>query len=354
MRVLAFTRYDSDAASTRYRLLQYLPALAEAGIEVEWHPLLGHGHMKRLVDGGGGAARRVPAAYARRLASLVAARRPDLIWVYGELFPYLPAAFEQAAMPDAVPVIYDWDDAFHLAYVEHGRAAVRRFLGRKFDRLLSAAAAVTCGNAFLRDHAARFCERSLVVPTVVDTDRWLPGLVIEGPPMIGWIGSPTTWANVRPLLGLLARLHRETGARVRAIGAGAAAEADRFEGLDLIEWSEATEIAEVQRFSIGIMPLLDRSFERGKSGFKLIQYMACGLPVMASPVGVNSSIVRDGVNGMLAASEAEWEQGLRRLIGDAGLRNRLGAAGRGIAIAEYSLASQAPRLVELFREVARS
>jgi glycosyltransferase involved in cell wall biosynthesis len=170
--------------------------------------------------------------------------------------------------------------------------------------------------------------------------------------VIGWIGSPSTWGNVRPLLGLLERIHRDTGTRVRAIGAGAAAAADRFEGLDLVDWDEATEIAEVQRLSIGIMPLLDRSFERGKSGFKLIQYMACGLPVIASPVGVNSSIVRDGHNGLLASSEGEWEAGLRRLIADAAVRSGFGAEGRALAVAQYSLASQAPRLVQLFRQVA--
>ena len=97
MPVLAFTRYHRDAASTRYRLLQFLPALEHAGIEVEWHPLLGHGHMKRLVDGRGGAGRGVAIAYGRRLATLATTRKPDLLWIYGELFPYLPAALELAA-----------------------------------------------------------------------------------------------------------------------------------------------------------------------------------------------------------------------------------------------------------------
>ena len=353
MRVLAFTRYDRDAASTRYRLLQYLPALEAAGIEVTWHPLLGDGHMKRLVDGRGGAGRGVAAAYARRLRTLAAAHKPDLLWVYGELFPFLPAALEQAAMPRGVPVLYDWDDAFHLAYQAHNRAPVRRLLGAKFERLLEGAAAVTCGNDVVRDYASRFCERTLVVPTVVDTERWRPAESAAAPPVIGWIGSPTTWVNMRPLLPLLARLYHEIGTRTCAVGAGSAAEADRFEGLDLVNWSEATEIDEVQRFSIGIMPLLDRPFERGKSGFKLIQYMACGLPVMASPVGVNRSIVDEGRNGFLASDEAQWEQGLRRLIADPALRQRLGSEGRSRAVETYSLASQAPRLIDLFRAVSR-
>lgn len=351
MRVLAFTRYDRDAASTRYRLLQFLPAFEKAGNDVEWHPLLGEGHMQRLVEGRGGLRGRIPAAYARRLATLVTARKPDLLWVYGELFPYLPAVAEQTAMPRRVPVVYDWDDAFHLAYQNHHSLPVRQLLGDKFDRLLARAAAVTCGNDLLRDHARSFCINSLVVPTVVDTEQWRPATSPPADPVIGWIGSPTTWTNMRPLLPLLARLHRDTGVRIRAIGAGRAAEADRFDGLDLVDWNERTEIAEVQAFSIGVMPLLDRPFERGKSGFKLIQYMACGLPVMASPVGVNSSIVQDGINGFLATEESAWEEGFRRLVSDPALRAHFGLEGRTRAVSDYSLASQAPRLIDLFRDL---
>lgn len=352
MRVLAFTRYGEDAASTRHRLLQFLPALGQAGIAVEWHPLLGHGHMQRLVEGRSSDRLQLPAAYARRLATLLSAKRPDLLWVYGELLPFVPAAVELAAMPDGIPVIYDWDDAFHLRYQEHGNKLVRRALSGKFDRLLSRAAAVTCGNALLRDHAARCCPRTLIVPTVVDTDRWRPAAAPRFSPVIGWIGSPSTWGNVRPLLGLFAQLHRDLGVRLRAIGAGAAAEADRFDGLDLIDWSEATEIAEVQRFSIGIMPLVDRPFERGKSGFKLIQYMACGLPVVASPVGANRDIVEAGRNGFLATSLAEWDEALRRLLADPALRQQMGDAGRHRAERHYSLNAAAPELVQLFRKVA--
>lgn len=190
----------------------------------------------------------------------------------------------------------------------------------------------------LRDHAARFCGRTLVVPTVVDTEQWRPSVPLAERPIIGWIGSPTTWPNMRPLLPLLERLHRETGTRTRAIGAGTAAEADRFEGLDLVGWSEDSEIAAVRSMSIGIMPLLDRPFERGISGFKLIQYMPCGMPVVASPVGVISSIVEDGRNGILALSDHKWETYLRRLIAEAALRRQFGEEGRKRAVTDYSLA----------------
>jgi glycosyltransferase involved in cell wall biosynthesis len=268
------------------------------------------------------------------------------------MFPWLPSGFERLIRRWKLPVVYDFDDAFFVPYDEHPRAIVRRVLGDKLRPLIEGAAACTCGNDYLRDYAARWCERSIVVPTVVDTERYVPATPPKDPPVIGWIGSPTTWANVRPLLPALAELCRSTGARFRAVGAGKVPEADLFDGLDLVSWSEAAEIAEVQRFTIGIMPLIDAPFHRGKSGYKLVQYMACGLPTVASPVGVNRQIVVDGQTGLLAGSEAEWVEALRDLLGDVQLRSNLGAAGRARAVGAYSLANEAPRLVQLLRSVA--
>lgn len=347
MRVAAFTKYDREAASTRQRLLQYVPSLAAAGFTIDHHPLLGDDYVRGLVTGRRPSAMAIATAYWRRFRQLLGARDCDLIWVYAELFPWLPAAFETLALRTGKPIIYDLDDAFFVPYED------KPLLDGKLEPLLRAAAACTCGNDYLRDYASRFCERSLVVPTVVDTKLYQPVRKAAGePPAIGWIGSPSTWVNVRPLLPLLRQLCAERGMRIRVVGAGAAAEQDSFPGLDLVDWSEATEVVEVQRMDIGIMPLLDRPFERGKSGYKLVQYMACGLPVVASPVGVNAEVVTQGVNGFLASSPEEWREALIRLLDDPGLRQEMGRAGRQRAEQSYSLASQAPRVVSLFESVA--
>ena len=346
MRVAAFTKYDREAASTRQRLLQYVPSLEAAGFTIEHHPLLGNDYVRGLVTGRRPSAVAIASSYLRRFRQLLETRECDLIWVYAELFPWLPAAFERLALRAGKPIIYDLDDAFFLPYKG------KPLLDGKLEPLLRAAAACTCGNAYLRDYASRFCERSIVVPTVVDTSIYLPvKRPGDGSLVIGWIGSPSTWANVQPLLPMLRQLCAEHGARFRVVGAGAAAEQDRFPGLDLVDWSEATEVAEVQRMDIGIMPLLDRPFERGKSGYKLVQYMACGLPVVASPVGVNAEIVADGASGFLASSLEEWRQALVRLLDDATLRLSMGQVGRQRAEHAYSLASQAARLVALFESV---
>jgi glycosyltransferase involved in cell wall biosynthesis len=355
MRILALTRYGTLAASTRQRFVAYVPALAAAGMDVDFSPLLANDHLRRLVAGAGTSWLRVAGSYTARLLALFKARRYDLVWVHCELFPYLPGGERLAAILDR-PVVFDFDDAIFHYYDSSSRPWVRRLLGRKLEPLLRRAAACTCGNDYLREYASRFCERSLVVPTVVDTSIYRPRERSDGggPPTIGWIGSPSTWVDVRPLLPLFEQLHRETGVRFRAVGAGAGALADQFEGLDLVDWTEATEVSEVQRMDIGIMPVRDLPFQRGKSGYKLVQYMACGLPVVASPVGVNCKMVTAGDNGFLAADEAEWRKALLQLIGNAQLRDRMGDSGRKLVEQSYSLASQAPRLVELFKSVAAS
>ena len=301
MRVAAFTKYGREAASTRQRVLQYVPHLESAGIEVDVHPLLDDGYVRSLASGIAASKVSIAAAYWRRFRQLAVAQSADLIWVYAEMFPWLPAGFERLALRSGKPVVYDCDDAFFHSYDDHSNPLVRRLLGRKLVPLIRASTAVCAGNEYLGDYARRFNDKIVILPTVVDTNAYRPAPVPADRPLtIGWIGSPSTWAFVRPILPLLAELSRERGVRFLAIGAGPAAAADQFEGMVAEPWTEASEIAAVQAMDIGIMPLPDEPWARGKCGYKLIQYMACGLPVVASPVGVNTTIVADGETGLIA------------------------------------------------------
>jgi glycosyltransferase involved in cell wall biosynthesis len=245
------------------------------------------------------------------------------------------------------------DDAFFHAYDDHPKAAVRRLLGGKLTPLMRGAAAVCAGNAYLADYAFRRGAAPHILPTVVDTDLYWPGGDQAGAALtIGWIGSPSTWKFVRPHLPLLAELCARHGARFLAVGAGAGAAGDAFPGMVLQPWSEAGEIAAVQAMDIGVMPLPDEPWARGKSGYKLIQYMACGLPVVASPVGVNVEIVDDGENGLLATSPDEWRAALEQLIASPDRRRAMGKLGRTRAVEDYSLAAHAPRLVTIMQHAA--
>ena len=350
MKILALTKYARRAASTRQRFTQYFPYLAGHGIEVEISALLDDGYLERLARGERTGRKGALPAYVRRVRRLLR-RDFDLLWVQYDLFPYLPGLFEGLVGLGKRPIVCDFDDAIFHLYDRHPRGLVRRLLGRKLAPLLSRATACICGNAYLESYAERWCRNSIVIPTVVDTDLYRP--VPHAPderPVVGWIGSPTTWANVEPLLPIILPLLGEAGAAFHVVGAGPRAEG--IAGVKAIEWSEEGEIPAVQGMDIGLMPLLDRPFERGKCGYKLIQYMACGLPVIASPVGVNSEIVEDGVNGFLVNDPEGWAAALRRLLGDPALRQRLGAAGRQRVEQQYSLAAQQPVLLGVLRSAA--
>ena len=351
MRVTAFTKYDREAASTRQRFLQYIPALAEAGIELTYQPLLDNAYVRSLSTGEHWSRLKVLRAYCERLVELIRGSRADILWVYGELFPYLPLPFDRLVFRHGTPVVYDCDDAFFVPYEQHASAVVRTLLTGKLDSLIASAAAATCGNEYLRERASEFCDCSLLFPTVVDTTIYIPAPAVERNPItIGWMGSPSTWENVRPILPMLQQLCAERGCRFRVVGAGNAARRDLFPAMELLPWCEESEVRDVQSFDIGISPLVDGPFQRGKSGYKLIQYMACGIPSVASPVGANKDVLNSDC-GIFATTADEWCSALRRLLDDPALRQQLGSASRERAVGYYSLHVHAPRLIKLFKQL---
>lgn len=346
VRILALTKYGPQAASTRQRLLQFAPYLADHGIEIEARPLLDDGYVRALAKGERFSRRRVLASYARRLAILASANRYDLIWVHFEAFPYAPAFLERLLGFVGRPVVVDFDDAIFHMYDRHSSSLVRSLLGRKLQPLLRLATAVTVGNSYLESYVGKFNRDVTVIPTVVDTERYTPKRkeLIGQPLVIGWIGSPSTWPYVERVLPYILPRVNEAGAVFRAVGAGPAAM--KWDLVEAREWSEEGEIDEVRQMDIGIMPLPEEDWAKGKCGYKLIQYMACGLPTIASPVGVNTKIVAHGETGFLASDAKAWCDALDRLLGDRELRAKMGARGREVAVNRYSLQSQEPRLLD--------
>lgn len=344
IRIYAFMKYGRDAASTRQRLLQFLPYLATHGVAVEWTPLLDDDYVKSIARGEGGRWGGVLGGYARRLLQLRALRRYDLVWVYLESFPYMPGWIERLVFFARRPVVYDFDDAIFHQYDLARNRLVRAVLSRKIGTIIRRSCAVIAGNHYLADYASRHGATPVVIPTVVDTDHYVPSEGRgEAGLTVGWIGSPSTWAYVEPLLPTLLPLFHRHGARFLVIGAGP--NAKDIAGVDAVEWSETGEVAGIQAMDIGVMPVPDTPWARGKCGYKLIQYMACGVPAVGSPVGVNVEIVQDRVTGLLADTPAEWEHALDLLLTDAAMRRDMGRHGRERAVALYSLDAQAPRLL---------
>lgn len=351
MRVLALAKYGSRAASTRQRILQYTPYLAKREIEIELRPLLDDHYIERLARGEPQPRSTIVNSYLRRVADLFRARRFDVIWIQYEAFPYLPTIAEQLLRLVGVPIVYDIDDAIFHQYDRHSSPVIRKMLGRKLVPLLRGASVCLCGNAYLQAYASQYCSNSIIVPTVVDTKDYHPTAEVRSmPPVIGWIGSPSTWSYVEPMLPTLLPQLARYGATMRVVGAGPRARG--IAGIDAIDWTEANEVADIQQMDIGIMPLPDEPWARGKCGYKLIQYMACGLPVVASPVGVNQEIVMPGKNGFLATNFSEWVDALDKLICDPDLRRAFGRDGLAVVETRYSLQSQQDRVASALEQAA--
>ncbi len=347
MKILALTRYSRLGASSRLRTLQYLPRLAEAGISVTVAPFFDDDYLIRLY-GRQSQKAQYPGFFGRRIATLRAASDHDAIWIEKEALPWLPWAVERRLLPKGLPVIVDYDDAIFHRYDRHRSRLVRTLLGRKIDSVMAHADLVIAGNEYLRDRAIRAgARRTEIVPTVVDLDRYDPvASRSDHRPKIGWIGSPSTAPYLATIMPAVEKVAGASQADWIAIGARDDQLAAPFQSA---RWSEDDEVALLRTLDIGIMPLPDDDWSRGKCGYKLIQYMACGLPVIASPIGANCEIVAPGVNGFLADGHEEWADALGRLLANPDLRTRMGAAGRAIVERRYSLQSQAPRLADLLR-----
>lgn len=353
MKVLLLSRYGPQGASSRVRMYQFLPALEAAGIAVTAAPLIDDALLLRRYAAGRHAPRALLGPYFARLLAVLRSRAYDLLWIEYELFPWLPAALDLLVARGAPPYVVEYDDAVFHHYDSHASALVRTLLGRKHDRLMARAAAVIAGNPYLADRAERAgATRVVTLPSVVDTDVFVPAAgAADGPPVIGWIGSPTTAAYLREIGPVLAALTQSGATRVRLVGLEP--DATLPFAYEARPWTREREVAEVQGFDIGVMPLPDDRWTRGKCGYKLVQYMACGKPVVASPVGVNATIVRDGIDGCLAADAAAWAAALDALVRDAARREAMGAAGRARAVEHWSARTVAPRLAEVLASSAR-
>jgi glycosyltransferase involved in cell wall biosynthesis len=347
MKVLFLTKYGQLAASTRHRYTQFVPFLEQHGIECHISPLLDDEYLRRKFATGRTWHLSLTRAFITRIAALSRAHRYDLVLLHCEVFPYLPSIFERYLKLVNVPYYYDYDDAIFHQYDRHPNRWVRRLLRNKVRSIMKGSDCVLAGNEYLASYARKVARRVHVLPTVVDTSRYTPKEAnsdARKPFTIGWIGSPSTALYLQEKAEAFEQFcSRHRNSRVVAIGSGPV----RLPGvpLEIRQWREEAEVDDLREFDVGVMPLPDTPWAWGKSGFKLIQYMACGLPVIASPIGTNRDLVDNGRNGFLATTDAEWVGALEKLIQDPALRAQMGKAGLEKVISNYSLQVAAPRLL---------
>jgi hypothetical protein len=353
IKILALIRYSRRGASSRLRFNQYEPLLLADGINVKVKHLFSDCYVQALQQNSKNIF-EVLSAYSSRVKVLLFNQKFDLIWIEKEALPWLPYWLEKILIRGNVPYVLDYDDAVFHYYDHSANSFVKGLLAKKHPQLMVGASLVIAGNKYIADFARKSGAKNVkIVPTAIDLDRYvetLPFNIDKKLPCIGWIGQNSTANYLLPYKPVFEQLISENLAYFSAIGIDS-----HTLGLPMspITWTEQTEVESIFGFDVGIMPLEDGPFERGKCGYKLIQYMACGLPVVASPVGVNCEIVEHGVTGFLASTLDEWEQALRVLVSDSNLRKRMGQAGRQKVEKEYCIQKTGPILSRLLLEVAK-
>jgi len=361
MRLAVVCPYPLDRApSQRYRWERYLERLQADGVQTTVLPLLDESAYEILYRPGENA-RKVRAAIggiAGRLNQLPHVSRADVVLLHREAFFLGGPWIERAIFATGTPVVFDFDDAIWLPNVSRAnRWVVGLKWGHKTGQILSHCRVALAGNDYLADYALRHCDDVRVLPTIVDSDEYRCPDAPEGgghppPPVtIGWTGSSTTAGYLDALDDVLGTIQRESEVRIRIIGAPAYR--PRSYDAEVIPWSSESEVADLCPIDIGVMPLPDEEWARGKCGGKLIQYMGLGKAAVASPVGVNSTIVRHGENGLLASTPEEWLSALRSVVSDPKLRERLGTAARRTVEDSYSVDATYPVFLKALRDAAR-
>lgn len=354
MKVLVFTKYPRMGASSRLRTLQYLPLLEQQGFEFTVQSLFDEAYLKNLYSKGSRSRLAVLKYYFKRLITLLTAPRYDLLWIEKELFPYLPAFAERILTLFDVRYIVDYDDAIFHNYDLSSNPIIRRLLAHKIDKVMMHSECVMAGNRYLAARAKSAGAKNIqLLPTVVDHSRYQSRPENDANLLtVGWIGSPSTQKYVVEIFSALQAVHQKTPFRLLLVGATDEISV-QLPGLqvEVQPWSEESEVDLICSMDIGIMPLQDGPWEKGKCGYKLIQYMASGVPVVASDVGVNSEIVNHWSVGFLASNDSEWQEALASLLTDLSLREQYGSNGRLAVEKYYSLHAQLPMLLSVLNSI---
>ena len=350
IKVLALSPIPEEGAGCRFRVSQYIPYLREAGFDVTVSPFYSREYFAFVYRPGNYLRKATGFASLtlRRINELFSMRDYDLVLLYREAIPIGSPFIERAIARRGIPIVYDFDDAIFLPAVSEANKAVS-FLKNpeKVAEILTLSQQVAVGNEFLASYARKFNSHVTVIPTAVDTTRFVPRAA--APPedgrrlVVGWIGSPTTFQYLESLKDVLAAVSARHPFTLKVSGAGRTV---NFPGVDVqvVPWSMADEVSLFNTCDIGVYPLTDDDWSRGKCGFKAIQCMACGVPVVAAAVGVNRDIIQHGVNSMLASTPQEWINGLSELLTNPALRQTMAVAGRRTIEERYSLQVTAPQL----------
>ena len=352
-KILILTRFDTQGASSRYRFYQFIPYLKKNNFDVNISYLLSNNYLGYIYNGKKLKKNiSILISYIKRIIILFKVKNYDLIWVEKENFPWIPFCIENYFINKFPTYVIDFDDPIFHTYDQYPNKFLRKIYKNKISKIMQSSNLVVAGNYYISNYAKRNGVKNVkVIPTVVNHEKYLSKSDNNHHPKftIGWIGSPSTARHIQVAKEALIKICSDSNVQFLVIGANSSDLNDI--PAKIIPWLEETENSNLSKFDVGIMPLPDTPWERGKCGFKIIQYMASSIPVIASPVGINNHIVDHGINGFLAKDSSEWIKYIEILKNDSELRISMGLAGQKKVKEKYSLSNIAPKISMLLEKI---
>ena len=345
MKILFLTKYDTLAASSRLRAYQYKDKMDSSRFEVDVKPLLSNRYLERKFTNKRISIFYLAYLFFKRIFDLLNTDKYDVIIIHLELFPFIPPVFEWLLFKTNKKIYFDYDDAVYHNYDMADNFLIRLFLGPKIKYLMRKADGVIAGNNYTEKYALNSgATNILILPTVINIDDYAdkaPAYASKKNFTIGWIGSPSTATYLEIVKEPLAKLGQITPVSLHLVGAGSNLNLS-IDNVEVISvgWSEENEQKALKEFDVGIMPLYDRPWDKGKCAFKLIQYMASFLPVVSSNVGMNAEIINNRANGLLASSSDDWFDSLYKIYHDRDIRKVMGNNGRRLIETDFTIQSR--------------
>lgn len=353
MKVLFLVLHRKDRSpGQRYRHEQYIPFLESHGIECHFSPLLRTKKEDAIFYSGGSTLKKIIVglkALYRRIHDLRRANDYDYIFIYRDAF-FFGTFFEKAISKKKAKLIFDFDDAIWLMDKNPNQGFFNLLKNPgKTDEITKLCDHIIVGNQYLAAHARTFNTSVSIIPSTVDLEFYQnPDQLTKEKTCIGWTGSFSTVKHLQTVEPALETIREKYGDQVYFKVIGDPNYENKKLGIKGIPWQSATEVIDLGELDIGLMPLPDNEWTKGKCGMKGLQYMALSIATIMSPVGVNKEIIQDGVNGFLAASEDEWIEKLSLLIENPDLRKKMGEAGRQTVEKTYSVEANKEKWLEVF------
>lgn len=326
------------AGSSRMRSFQYFPYLEREGWAVTVKPFFDDAYLQDFY-GGKKNVLAVLKSYIRRILVLLTVFGYDKVVIEKEIFPYLPAFAEKLLQVFGVKYIVDYDDAIFHNYDQSANPYFKLFLKKKIDKVMRFSGVVVAGNLYLAERAKNAGAKKIeIIPTVIDLERYdVKEKDNSEPFVVGWIGTKTTFEkHLLPCKSWIKEIqHQYPDIQFRIIGI--TEDMDLGQNVQYIAWKENTEVKEIQKMDVGIMPLQDSLWEKGKCAYKLIQYAACGIPGIASDVGMNKEVTIEGSTGFLAYSDQDWINKILELKNNRQKRLQMGRNARRLVEEQYCL-----------------